>query len=115
MALVFLGKVGFEHTVEELEDGSKVDGKKQAQQFIGGTIVVTEQYPDTIRETVAATDHKGDPLLDDGGRPLSITRDIRVMRKVQHFFKVPDIGKPYDKFIDEDDVLKRYPEIFRRP
>lgn len=127
MALVFLGRVGVEHYIEDADspDGMKdKDGKpvkvqtsrtRPEQQFSSGVMIFREEIPARVSqgwEDVVDKDKK--PLLNSDGSRMRREISVDGVQKIEHRFGPLDIGKPYDKFKDEADILKRYSHAFKK-
>lgn len=113
MALIFLGRVGIEHYSEKV--GDKVENKtRPQQQFSSGRMIFREKKIEKrmFREPVLGPDQK--PMKDESGNDLIKEVQKDVLATLAHSFDPNDIGKPYDKFVNEAEILAKYPEAFKK-
>lgn len=114
MSLIFLGRVGTENYVEEQKDGSNVYKTRPSQQFAAGVMIVRESAKIKIAVKEPTLGADGKPLVDGKGEQI-----LKVVEKVvdgqkSHSFNPNDIGKPFDGFENEADVMARYPGMFKK-
>lgn len=111
MALKFKGREGVENFVNA--DGKTEQRPRQC--FRSGMIKITEMVPRQEDVFTAKLDAEGKPMKDkEGNAILEKTGTQTVIDQTITAMRVTDIGKTFDHWHNEDDVLARYPLHFKK-
>lgn len=119
--LKFIGRIGQESYKVEGPDGlpaldkegNEQFAKRDQQQFKGGVMIVRESFQAEQTVYEAMIDNKGNPIVDANGMAQKkAVKQVGTVNK-QYSLRPGDIGKSFE-FVDEADVLKRYPVSFAK-